>query len=97
MSLTDPNNNPTDYSNISNTVQSATVLQSTQLLVGGWGGGLDLSWVSEQDHVVGQEVLPRYDQPTNLHQIKHDQEVVNTDPASDQHHGKAVATTLTRA
>ena len=46
-----------------------------------------------EHHVVGQEVLPRYDQPTNLHQIKHDQEVVNTDPASDQHHSKA--TTLT--
>ena len=30
-----------------------------------------------QHHVVGQEVLPPYDH----------QEVVNTDPASDQHHG----------
>ena len=39
--------------------------------------------------VVGQEVGPRYDQPTNLHQIQHDQEVVNTDPASDQHQEQA--------
>ena len=45
--------------------------------------GLDLS--SELlHHVVGQEVLARYDQ----HQLFDHQEVVNTDPASDQHHGQ---------